>query len=97
MNNLVSTKNMLGAILALTLVALLSGCAALGFSKVSQDTSLDDRGYASTERLVSAKWMADNVDNETLATPSSSLTTIKTFGPQDFYGRLKFTDMRMLG
>ncbi len=64
MNNLVSTKNMLGAILALTLVALLSGCAALGFSKVSQDTSLDDRGYASTERLVSAKWMADNVDND---------------------------------
>ena len=68
MKNLVSTKRMLGAILALTIIALLSGC---GGSKVEQDTALENisdhpfrKGYASSERLVTAKWVADNLDNE---------------------------------
>jgi len=64
MKNLVGTNRIVGVIISLTIFALLSGCGALGFSKVSQDTSLDGRGYASTERLVSAQWLADNIDND---------------------------------
>ena len=65
MKTVVSTNRILWALISLAIFALLSGCSALGLTKeVSQDISLNDRGYASTERLVSAKWMSDNVDND---------------------------------
>ena len=81
MKNLVSTKRMLGAILALTIIALLSGC---GGSKVEEDTALENisdhpfrKGYASSERLVTAKWVADNLDNEKVKIIDGSLKGLR--------------------
>jgi thiosulfate/3-mercaptopyruvate sulfurtransferase len=55
------------SILVTTSVAtfLVASLMACSFGKApSNDTSLDSRGYASTSRLVSTKWVNDNLDNK---------------------------------
>jgi len=55
------TKLGLGMVIGALILGVLSACSST--SGVSEDTSLDSRGYSSTERLVSTKWVADNLDN----------------------------------
>ena len=50
-------------------LVFLLGAAVLAFSgacsdSVGQDSSLEDRGYASTKRLVSTDWVAKNLNTE---------------------------------
>ena len=56
------TKIGLGMVIGALMLGVLSACSST--SNVSDDTSLDSRGYSSTERLVSTKWVADNLDNK---------------------------------
>lgn len=53
--------------LSVSIMALLSACGALGMSNdVSQDTSLESRGYFSTKRLVTTKWVSENNSNDSV-------------------------------
>ena len=56
------TKMGLGMVIGALMLGVLSACSST--SDVSEDTSLDSRGYSSTERIVSTKWVADNLDNK---------------------------------
>jgi len=48
----------------LVVLGLMIVGACAGNTTVASDTSLEDRGYASTARLVSTEWVANNLDNE---------------------------------
>ena len=63
MTNIDIKKKILWITISLTIFSALVGCAALGMNnEVSQDTALESRGYASTDRLVTTKWVVDNLD-----------------------------------
>ena len=65
MTNIGISKKILWIAISLAMFSTFVGCAALGMSnEVSQDTALDSRGYASTDRLVTTKWVVDNLDND---------------------------------
>ena len=49
---------------SLIIFGLLITGACTADDSVSSDTSLEDRGYASTARLVSTDWVNENLDNE---------------------------------
>ena len=67
MTNIGISKKILWIAISLAMFSTFVGCAALGMSnEVSQDTALDSRGYASTDRLVTTKWVVDNLDNDTV-------------------------------
>ena len=46
------------------LFGLLAACTSTAV--VPSDTALDDRGYASTARIVSTTWVSDNIDSENI-------------------------------
>jgi len=58
------TKLGLGVAIGALILGLLSACSS--DSDVTSDTTLDSRGYSSTERLVSTKWVEDNLDNKSV-------------------------------
>ncbi|MEC9366065.1 MAG: sulfurtransferase [Chloroflexota bacterium] len=58
------TKIGLSVAIGALVLGILSACSS--DSDVSSDTTLDNRGYSSTERLVSTKWVEDNLDNKNL-------------------------------
>ena len=65
MTNIDISKKILWVAISLAILSSFVGCAALGMSnEVSQDTALESRGYASTDRLVTTKWVVDNLDND---------------------------------
>ena len=45
-------------ILITSAIAIILAC-----SSESSETSFDDRGYSSTEKLVSAEWLEENINN----------------------------------
>ena len=51
-----------GVAIGALILGILGACSS--DSNISSDTTLDSRGYSSTERLVSTKWVADNLENE---------------------------------
>ena len=56
------TKIGLGVAIGALILGMLSACSS--DSDVSSYTTLDSRGYSSTERLVSTKWVEDNLEYE---------------------------------
>ena len=65
MTNIDISKKILWIAISIAILSTFVGCAALGMSnEVSQDTALESRGYASTDRLVTTKWVVDNLDND---------------------------------
>ena len=61
-NNGTGFRIALGAILSALVLGVFGACAAN--NQVTKDTSLESRGYASTKRLVTTDWVAQNLDND---------------------------------
>lgn len=55
----------LGLIFTTLFLSTLGACSALG-NGVPQESALKDRGYASTERLVTTSWVEETIDNDNI-------------------------------